>query len=69
MGLSAHGERSPQLQSWEVHSCDLKRLRQMVKEYEPYIPYGNTSDWNFRYLDDLVRERGIGQKKRNEMQK
>lgn len=52
-----------------LDSCDLKRLRQMVKEYEPYIPYGNTSDWNFRYLDDLVRERGIGQKKRNEMQK
>ena len=52
-----------------LDSCDLKRLRQMVEEYEPYIPYGNTSDWNFRYLDDLVRERGIGQKKRNEMQK
>lgn len=52
-----------------LDSCDLKRLRRMIKEYEPYIPYGNTSDWNFRYLDDLIRERGIGQKKRNEMQK
>lgn len=52
-----------------LDSCDLKRLHQMIEEYEPYIPYGNTTDWNFRYLDNLVRERGIGHKKRDEMQK
>lgn len=42
-----------------LDSCDIWKLRELVDKYVKYTVFENNPNYNFNYLDDLLKERNL----------
>ena len=42
-----------------LDACNIQKLKGMLDEYLPYFIFANNPNYNFNYLDELLKERNL----------